>query len=382
MVIDTAANTTRCTRTRRRTELPSCLGGVSTSSRTLAIWSAATREVYRAARLLNRHRKYRRHLAKSPYPTTTSPPRPGARQDSAVLVTDRQPGPSPPSLLAGTLLCPCEVKIIKGRLLLILAVNLLLLGSPTLAPPGGTHGYSFGANGGTGSGPKTATTTNTIPSDPVVSDAPTPTPEPPTPEPPTPEPPTPEPPTPRAAHARAAHSRADAKANTETDATFCRNAGSPAHGFANGGRITDDLAARRIAGSDRLSGCLAERVANPEPSIASTSPGTTNGRGGGASILGPNGKLAGPLGTWLATTAGGLALFILLLPRRREKPQAVLAEGGSLGSALPMPQTEDKRVARWLRRSLQSARAHGSVSAASSAIARRSRGRPRTPRNL
>jgi hypothetical protein len=99
----------------------------------------------------------------------------------------------------------------------------------------------------------------------------------------------------------------------------------------------------------------------------------------------------GPLSTWLVTTAGGLSLFLLLLPRRREGPQPVRAESVRAAPVTPVmrapalanvPAIDDEQVARWLRPSAQEAREYEMPTGPSGAMARRSRGRTRTPRDL
>jgi hypothetical protein len=108
-----------------------------------------------------------------------------------------------------------------------------------------------------------------------------------------------------------------------------------------------------------------------------------------------------PAGVWLAATAGGLFLFLLLLPRRRDREQGaeVGAGGGGMdevSSLAPInpvkrapalanvPTLEDESVARWLRTSEDDRPEFGSSSPApgSGAIKRRTQPRPRTTRDL
>jgi hypothetical protein len=79
------------------------------------------------------------------------------------------------------------------------------------------------------------------------------------------------------------------------------------------------------------------------------------------------GSLSLLVGAWATATAGGLALFLYLAPRRRQQRQPAFAHaeaGASLPSNHPSPARErqsdlppdEAKLPRWLRPSVQAAR--------------------------
>jgi hypothetical protein len=202
--------------------------------------------------------------------------------------------------------------------------------------PPGSHAYSFSASSGIGSGQKTTTLTAVAPPAVVVtSSTPPPTP-PPTPK-PTPRPtsvPTPVP--------------------TPAPTT-----------------VPSPVATPSPSGSP---------VANPS-GAASSPPGSVASQGqlpGGSGSPGPNpGSLGGPggmgslsllVGAWATATAGGLAFFLYLAPRRRRQRQPAFADAQATGALLPSNQPppereresdlppDEAKLPRWLRPSVQAAR--------------------------
>jgi hypothetical protein len=103
-------------------------------------------------------------------------------------------------------------------------------------------------------------------------------------------------------------------------------------------------------------------------------PGATPSDAGGAAGLVTTDRLGSfPLlmGAWITATAGGLALFLLLAPRRRTQSEPALAVAGhglttAEAEAAPDPAQvvqpsdlvppEEVNVPRWLRPSVQAAR--------------------------
>jgi len=80
------------------------------------------------------------------------------------------------------------------------------------------------------------------------------------------------------------------------------------------------------------------------------------------------------IGAWATATAGGLALFLVLAPRRRKPDEPVTAEAGApaLAARTPAPRPpaeaqilaeqvppEEANIPRWLRPSVQAGRTSG-----------------------
>jgi hypothetical protein len=80
------------------------------------------------------------------------------------------------------------------------------------------------------------------------------------------------------------------------------------------------------------------------------------------------------IGAWATATAGGLALFLVLAPRRRKPNEPVVAEAGVTGpespARAPRPAAEaqilaeqvppeEANIPRWLRPSVQAGRTSG-----------------------
>ena len=80
------------------------------------------------------------------------------------------------------------------------------------------------------------------------------------------------------------------------------------------------------------------------------------------------------IGAWATATAGGLALFLILAPRRRRPEEPVVAEAGPTGgeppARAPRPPAEaqilaeqvppeEANIPRWLRPSVQAGRTSG-----------------------
>jgi hypothetical protein len=139
----------------------------------------------------------------------------------------------------------------------------------------------------------------------------------------------------------------------------------------------------------------------PPVGQVSTPRGPVSGNDTGGSLLGPSSKLVVPAGVWLAATAAGLTLFLLLLPRRREREETasadlvsagvMVADGPSLVPLNPVkrapalanvPSLEDESVARWMRMSEDEAPEGKPSGPPSGTIKRRTQPRPRTTRDL
>jgi SH3 domain-containing protein len=72
------------------------------------------------------------------------------------------------------------------------------------------------------------------------------------------------------------------------------------------------------------------------------------------------GPVGGVVGPWIALTGLGIAIFWLLLRRRPESPMGLAAGASPSGSArIPGSAREEAAIPRWLRPSLQAARAAG-----------------------
>jgi hypothetical protein len=79
------------------------------------------------------------------------------------------------------------------------------------------------------------------------------------------------------------------------------------------------------------------------------------------------------IGAWATATAGGLALFLVLAPRRRKPSEPIVAEAGPIGGEpprAPRPAAEaqilaeqvppeEANIPRWLRPSVQAGRTSG-----------------------
>jgi hypothetical protein len=210
--------------------------------------------------------------------------------------------------------------------------------------PAGTHAYSFAASSGIGSGLKTTTLTSVSPAavtvtgpTPQPTPVPTPVPTPkPTPRPtsvPTPvptSPPTPEP-TPGAS------------------GSIVSPAASPSDGTAS------PSGAGASHGEGQAPGPSGDPPASP------------------GSFWAPDGmsSLTLLLGAWATATVGGLALFLFLAPRRRQRHQPAYADAGPAEPAMasqpsrPPGEAEvtaslvppdEANLPRWLRPSVQAAR--------------------------
>jgi hypothetical protein len=239
--------------------------------------------------------------------------------------------------------------------------------------PVGTHAYSFTATSGTGNGVKSLTITAVNPASVVVAATSTPTPKPtPTPTPkPTPAPtpkPTPKP-TPRPT---ATPSPGATPTGTGTP--------SPAASPSPTPRPRHHASPTPLATTATPTASPAGGVGGPG---ASTAPPAGGGiarlDGGGPSLM---------IGAWMFTTAGGLALFMFLAPRRRTLLTRTAA------TAMPMPtpvaaspalpvapeprvskersSDDEANMPRWLRPSVQAAR-HGGGAGGSRSGSRRTR---------
>jgi hypothetical protein len=215
--------------------------------------------------------------------------------------------------------------------------------------PPGPHAYSFSASSGIGSGQKTTTLTSVAPPSVNVTPPPTPRPTPPpTPKPtpkPTPRPtsvPTPLPtPVPTTVPTPAATDSASGSAGTPP-ASPPDGSTSPPGSVASQGQA-------QVPGSS----------GTPAPN-----PGSLGGPDG-------MGSLALLVGAWATATAGGLAFFLYLAPRRRRQLQPAVADGASaeaasasLTSKSPVTARahqsdlppDEAKLPRWLRPSVQAAR--------------------------
>ena len=220
----------------------------------------------------------------------------------------------------------------------------------TRLPPG-THSYSFAAN----TGSKTTALTSVSPpsvsvTNPATSPPPTPKPTPkPTPVPtPIPTPPPTDVPT---------------EVQTAAPTAAAPGAGSPTYGPpAPSGAVVGAVAPS--------GGPVASQAQGQAPGASSSeveSPGSISNTDGMGSF---------PLliGAWATAPAGGLALFLVLAPRRRKPDEPVVAEAGSPGGEppqrAPRPAAEaqilaeqvppeEANIPRWLRPSVQAGRTSG-----------------------
>lgn len=221
--------------------------------------------------------------------------------------------------------------------------------------PAGTHAYSFSAS----SGSKTTALTSVSPQS--VSVTVPATPPPPTPK-PTPKPtPVPTPiPTPIPT---SAPTDVPTAVPTAAPTVLAPGAGSPTYG--------PPAPSGAVGGMGAPSGGpVASQGQGQAPGASSSeveSPGSINNAGGMGSF---------PLliGAWATATAGGLALFLLLAPRRRKPNEPVVAEAGPAGGESPprvsRPPAEaqilaeqvppgEANIPRWLRPSVQAGRTSG-----------------------
>ena len=224
--------------------------------------------------------------------------------------------------------------------------------------PAGTHAYSFAASSGT----KTVGLTSVSPPSvtvtvPATSPPPTPKPTPvPTPK------PTPLPtPVPTAVPTSAPTDIPTAP--TPAPPVGAPGAGSPTYG--------PPAPSGAVGGMGAPSGGpVASQAQGQAPGASGSEPGTP------AAITSSGGMGSFPLliGAWATATAGGLALFLILAPRRRKAIEPVLAEAGPTGGdsppRAPRPPAEaqilaeqvppeEANIPRWLRPSVQAGRTSG-----------------------
>lgn len=218
--------------------------------------------------------------------------------------------------------------------------------------PVGTHAYSFAANSGDFGAQKTTALTTVSPPSVTVTAPATPPPPQPTPR-PTPKPTAvPEPvPTP-------APTVPSTPAPTATNVPSPVPVGAvpvPAPSIAGGGTGASSP------------GPVASQGQAQAPGASPSEPG------GAAGLVTPDRLGSFPLlmGAWITATAGGLALFLLLAPRRRTQSEPALAVADNGPTKLeaelapdPPPSAqqsdlvppEEVNVPRWLRPSVQAAR--------------------------
>jgi hypothetical protein len=216
----------------------------------------------------------------------------------------------------------------------------------TMQLPVGTHAYSFAANSGDPGAQKTTALTSVSPPTVAVTAPPTPPPPEPTPR-PTPRPtavPTPRPtavPTPMPTTIPSAIPSSAAAVPSPSIAAGSPGASSP--------------------------GAVASQDQGQAPGASPSDPGgaagfVTTDRLGSFPLL---------MGAWITATAGGLALFLLLAPRRRTQGEPSLAVAGHglttpEAEAAPDPAqavqqsdvvpSNEVNIPRWLRPSVQAAR--------------------------
>jgi len=214
--------------------------------------------------------------------------------------------------------------------------------------PAGTHTYLFAFTSGTGGGVKSVKLTTVSPAKVVVT-APAPPPPPPptaTPVPtrkPAPKPPAPTPAPPKATPAPRPTATPGSTATPAVSATASPSA--PA-------------SAAESPADDRMSGW--------EMGMAGLIHGGPPGSGSSNSPFDPLGLGTSRIAVWVATTAGGVALFLLLMRQRRsdeelpmheqlalpEAPQHVFTQH----AAAPDVPPDEVNLPRWLRPSVQAAR--------------------------
>jgi hypothetical protein len=222
----------------------------------------------------------------------------------------------------------------------------------TMQLPVGTHAYSFAANSGDLGAQKTTALTSVSPPTVTVTAPATPPPPEPTPR-PTPQPtavptpiPTPVPTVPPTPAATPTNVPSSGPASTD---------GVPTPSVAGGG--TDASSPGAVASQDQ------GQPPGGSPSDAGGAPGlVTTDRLGSFPLL---------MGAWITATAGGLALFLLLAPRRRTQSEPALAVAGhgmTTPEAEPAPDpaqvvqqsdlvpSNEVNIPRWLRPSVQAAR--------------------------
>jgi hypothetical protein len=221
--------------------------------------------------------------------------------------------------------------------------------------PAGTHAYSFAASSGS------KTTALTAVSPPAVTVTVPATPPPPTPKPtpvPTPKPtpiPTPVP--------TSAPTGVPTAVPTAAPTAAAPGAGSPTYG--------PPAPSGAVGGMGAPSGGpVASQAQGQAPGASGSEPE------GLASFNNSDGMGSFPLliGAWATATAGGLALFLLLAPRRRRPEQPVVAEAGPTGGESPpraprppaeaqilaeQVPPEEANIPRWLRPSVQAGRTSG-----------------------
>lgn len=217
--------------------------------------------------------------------------------------------------------------------------------------PAGTHAYSFAASSGTQT---TALTSVSPPSVTVTVPA---TPPPPTPK-PTPKPtplPTPIPTPPP--------TDVPTEVPTAVPTAAAPGAGSPTYGPP--------------APSGAAGGVVAPSGGPVASQAQGQAPGASSSEGESAGSISNSGGMGSfPLliGAWATATAGGLALFLVLAPRRRKPDEPVVAEAG-LPVGEPPPRAprpaaeaqilaeqvppEEANIPRWLRPSVQAGRTSG-----------------------
>jgi hypothetical protein len=222
----------------------------------------------------------------------------------------------------------------------------------TMQLPVGIHAYSFAANSGDPGAQKTTALTSVSPPTVAVTAPPTPPPPEPTPR-PTPKPapvptpiPTPVPTAPPTPAATPTNVPSSSPAST---------AGVPTPSIAGGGSGASSPGP--VASQDQ------GQVPGASPSDAGGAAGlATTDRMGTFPLL---------MGAWITATAGGLALFLLLAPRRRTRSEPALAVAGhgmttpeeeaapDPAQVLQQPDlvpSNEVNIPRWLRPSVQAAR--------------------------